>query len=132
MTATAPTPAGAARAVFGGAALGSGAVALVLVRVTDLRRAASPTDPPAAGPAVDLLLFGLLGAVVLASLATWLRSDPAQTLLRRAAMAMTAGLGVVLAAMLAVPLNEVAGRTGLLTFAALALPSALWLLLRRS
>jgi hypothetical protein len=124
MTAIVPTPAGAARAIFGGAALGSGAIALLLDRVTALRMAKPAT-------AENLLLFGLLGAVVLASLATWLRSDPRQTPLRRAAMAMTAGLGVILTAVLAVPLNEFAGRTGLLGLAAVALCTALWLLLLR-
>jgi hypothetical protein len=54
-----------------------------------------------------------------------------QSLFRRAAMAMAAGLGTILAAMLAAPLHELAGRTGLLVLTALALPAALWLLLRR-
>jgi hypothetical protein len=44
---------------------------------------------------------------------------------------MAAGLGTVLAAMLAAPLHELAGRIGLLVLTALSLPAALWLLLRR-
>ncbi|MFL5519710.1 MAG: hypothetical protein ACJ8B6_02155 [Gemmatimonadales bacterium] len=132
MTAPAPTAASAARAVLGGTALGAGLVALVLAGVRDILKDAPASDQPMlAGPALPLLLWGTFGAICLACLVTWLRSDPRQTPFRRAALAMAAGLGTVLAAMLAAPLHELAGRIGLLVLTALALPAALWLLLRR-
>lgn len=129
---SAPTPSSAARAVLGGTALGTGLVALVLAGVRDILKDAPASDQPTlAGPALPLLLWGTFGAICLACLVTWLRSDPRQTPFRRAAMAMAAGLGTILAAMLAAPLHELAGPTGLLALTALALPAALWLLLRR-
>lgn len=127
-----PTPSSAARTVLGGTALGAGLVALVLAGVRDLLKDAPASDTPTlSGPALPLLLWGTFGAICLACLVTFLRSDRGQTPLRRAAMAMAAGLGTILAAMLAAPLHELAGRTGLLVLAALALPLAPWLLLRR-
>ena len=84
------------------------------------------------GPALPLLLWGTFLSICLACLVTFLRSDPRQTPFRRAAMAMAAGLGTVLAAMLAAPVHELAGPTGLMVLAALALPVATWLLLRRA
>ena len=87
--------------------------------------------PMLAGPALPLLLWGTFGAIVVASAVTWLRTDPTQTPLRRAAMAMAAGLGTILAAMVAAPLHQAAGRTGLLALAVVTLPLAFWLLLPR-
>ena len=98
MTTPTPSPASAARAVLGGTALGAGVVALVLAQVRVILRDAPASDQPAlAGPALPLLLWGTFGAICLACLATALRADPRQTTLRRAAMAMAAGLGTILA-----------------------------------
>ena len=128
-----PTPASAARAVLGGTAFGAGLVALVLAGVRSLLRDAPASDQPMlGGPALPLLLWGTFLSICLACLVTFLRSDPRQTPFRRAAMAMAAGLGTVLAAMLAAPVHELAGPTGLMVLAALALPVATWLLLRRA
>jgi len=129
---SAPTPATAARTVIGGTALGTGLVALVLWEVRNLLGDAPAADlPTITGPALPLLLWGTFAAICLASLASWLHSDRRQSPLRRAAMAMAAGLGTILAAMLAAPLHQLAGRTGLLALAAVALPASLWLMLRR-
>jgi len=129
---SAPTPASAARTVLGGTALGTGLVALVLWEVRTLLKDSPAADlPTITGPALPLLLWGTFGAICLASLVGWFHADRRQSPLRRAAMAMAAGLGTILAAMLAAPLHQLAGRTGLLALAAVALPGALWLLLVR-
>ncbi|MCU0620017.1 MAG: hypothetical protein MUC69_00785 [Gemmatimonadales bacterium] len=127
----APTPRSAGAALLGGALLGTAVVSLVLASVRRMLAEAPASDAPVlAGPAFPLLLWGTFGAVALAAAATAWRLGPLHSPYRRLALGMAAGLGTILAALLAAPLHEVAGRAGLYALAAAALPAAL-LALRR-
>lgn len=130
MTAT-PTPRSAGAALLGGALLGTAAVATVLAGVRTLLADAPASDTPQlGGPAFSLLLWGTFGAVALAAAITWWRLGPGHSPFRRMAMALAAGLGTILAALIAAPVHELTGRPGLLVLAAASLLAGAVLLRR--
>jgi hypothetical protein len=129
---SAPSPRTALRGVLGGTLAGAAIVSLVLAQVRAMVERLPAADVPAmSGNALTLLIFGVFFGVVAAAAVAFWGVGAMPTLFRRAALALAAGLGTVLVAMVAVPLHHVAGRTGLHALAAVAAVASLALLATR-
>lgn len=92
---------------------------------------------PGAGPTPDfgaplaLLLAGTMGGLLLAGVVTWHLLDRVASAYRRGGLAMVSSFATVILMLVTMPLNQAAGRTGLLALAAMAAGAGL-LLARRA
>jgi hypothetical protein len=118
------------------ASAGAGmAAGLVLISITVA--AVGLARPPITGPGPDLglplalLLAGTLGGLLLAGITTWHLLGPIVPTYRRGGLAMVSSFATVVLMLVTMPLNQLAGRAGLLALAVLAAVVAL-LLARRA
>jgi hypothetical protein len=107
-------------AMGSGMAFGLAVVSLVVLGV-DLLRPAAPSGSPATGPAFYLLVLGTLGGLVLAGVVAWRLLVPVLSTYRRGGLSVVTGLATVLPMLLCMAANQLAGRTGLVVLAGVAL-----------
>jgi hypothetical protein len=96
------------------------------VRILQARSAAAPSVDLAAPPAV-VLLVGTLVASAVAGLATWRLTAPIRSAYRQGMLAAVSAFGTLLCSMIAVPIDHLFGRLGLLGLALAAFLGAVWL-----
>jgi hypothetical protein len=113
-------------AMGSGMAFGLAVVSLVVLGV-DLLRPASPPPSLATGPAFYLLVLGTLAGLVLAGAVAWRLLAPILSTYRRGGLSVVTGFATVLPMLLCMAANQLAGRSGLLALAGLALLAALLL-----
>jgi hypothetical protein len=103
-----------------GILLGTGVITAALwgVRMLQAGTAATATPDPA-GPAAILLLAGTLGGVGAGAAAAWTLMWPVGSLYRRGGLAMVSGFASLVFALIAMPLDGLFGRAGLLGYAGL-------------
>ncbi len=119
------------RGVLGGALGGTALLALALWRVRTMLADAPASDRPVlTGGAYYVLMAGLLGGGFLAAGLTFVRLAPLSSLYRRLSLALAAGLGVLVSALLATLVHHAFGNGALLALAAGAAVGAAALLLR--
>lgn len=110
----------ARRGVLGGLSAGTLTVSLVLWAVRTILLGAPASDRPVTtGIAPDLLLFGVLGAAVLAGGLAWWRLGAIESTFRRGGLSLVAAVATVVVAIAATPIYHALGRNGLLALAAL-------------
>ena len=107
------------------------AVVSAAVLVVDLLRPAAPSAVPELGAAFYLLFFGTIAGLVVAGVVAWRLLAPVVSIYRRGGLSVVSGLATVLAMLLCIPVNQLAGRAGLAALGALALLLSL-LLARRA
>jgi hypothetical protein len=81
--------------------------------------AARPPGMPAGSAAATLLLAGTLGGFVMAGVAAWWLLAPIGSIYRRAVLALSSSFVTVVLMLIAVPVHQWAGQSGLLGLAAL-------------
>jgi hypothetical protein len=119
-------------AASAGAGMASGlAVISITVAVIGLVHQPTPAADPALGLPLALLLAGTLGGLLLAGVTTWHLLARIESAYRRGGLAMVSSFATVVLMLVTMPLNQVAGRAGLLGLAVLAIGVAL-LLVRRA
>ena len=117
-------------AASAGAGMATGlAVISATVAAVGLVRAPGETADPAVGLPLALLLAGTLGGLLLAGVTTWHLLARVDSTYRRGGLALVSSFATVILMLVTMPLNQVAGRSGLLGLAALA--AGLGLLLAR-
>jgi len=107
------------------------AVVSAAVLLVDLLRPAAPSGVPELGAAFYLLFFGTIAGLVVAGVVAWRLLAPVVSIYRRGGLSVVSGLATVLAMLLCIPANQLAGRAGLAALGALALLLSL-LLARRA
>lgn len=119
----------ARRAVLGGAAAGAAVLLLTLWRIRRLLADAPASDQPVLqGGMYERLVLGLFAAAILAAGIAWVRLAVLPSPLRRMGLSLSAALGVIVAALVAVPLNHALGPDALAVGALAAAGGAVWLL----
>ena len=111
-------------AMGSGMAFGLAAVSLTVLGV-DYLRPATPPPNPASGPAFYLLMLGTLFGLVLAGAVAWRLLAPVLTTYRRGGLSLVTAMATVLPMLLCMAVNQLAGRTGLVTLALAAVLAAL-------
>ena len=88
---------------------------------------AAPTDarPPVGGPPFYLLVFGTMGAMLLAAVTCWFVLRPVDSWFRRGGLAVVSAFASFVVALLAFPADVVFGHAGLLGVT-LIFPLAAW------
>ncbi|MGN6393014.1 MAG: hypothetical protein ACTHM9_12335 [Gemmatimonadales bacterium] len=102
-----------------GMAFGVGVVTLTVLGV-DLVRPPVPPADLATGPSFYLLVLGTIAGLMLAGLVAWWLLAPLPTY-RRGGLSLVAAFATVLPMLICMPVNQLAGRTGLGALAAAAL-----------
>ena len=110
-------------AMGSGMAFGLAVVSLTVLGV-DLVRPATPPPGVASGPAFYLLLLGTLGGLILAGVVAWRLLGPILSTYRRGGISLVTAFATVLPMLLCMVANQIAGRIGLATLAAVALLAA--------
>jgi hypothetical protein len=112
--------------VFGGLGLGL-TLGLALqslvafaVRSVQLAQPVAPGPPDFATPAALILLGGTLAASLAAAAATWMALAPLQNPYRQGMLALVAAFGALALALVAMPVDRLLGRLGLLGLALFA------------
>ena len=105
-------------------AFGLAAVSLTVLGV-DYLRPATPPPNPASGPAFYLLMLGTLFGLVLAGAVAWRLLAPVLSTYRRGGLSLVTAMATVLPMLLCMAVNQLAGRTGLVTLALAAVLAAL-------
>ena len=111
-------------AMGSGMAFGLAAVSLTVLGVGYLRPATPPPNP-ASGPAFYLLMLGTLFGLVLAGAVAWRLLAPVLSTYRRGGLSLVTAMATVLPMLLCMAVNQLAGRTGLVTLALAAVLAAL-------
>lgn len=111
-------------AMGSGMAFGLAAVSLTVLGV-DYLRPATPPPNPASGPAFYLLMLGTLFGLVLAGAVAWRLLAPVLSTYRRGGLSLVTAMATVLPMLLCMAVNQLAGRTGLVTLALAAVLAAL-------
>ena len=102
-----------------GMAFGVGVVTLTVLGV-DLVRPPVPPADVATGPSFYLLVLGTIAGLMLAGFVAWWLLAPLPTY-RRGGLSLVAAFATVLPMLICMPVNQLAGRTGLGALAAAAL-----------
>jgi hypothetical protein len=102
-----------------GMAFGVGVVTLTVLGV-DLVRPPVPPADVATGPSFYLLVLGTIAGLMLAGFVSWWLLAPLPTY-RRGGLSLVAAFATVLPMLICMPVNQLAGRTGLGALAAAAL-----------
>jgi hypothetical protein len=111
--------------------LGVGLVTIALWIVTTMLRDAAPADTPVVeGAPFYVLVGGTMTGVFVAGLVTWTLLAPVRSTYRRGGLAFVSAFATTAAMLVAMPVNAVAGRTGLVALIAVC-GGAAWLLGRR-
>jgi len=123
-------PIGLAAASAGaGMATGLAVISTTVVVVGLVRGPA--TGPTPEGAPLALLLAGTMGGLLLAGVVTWHLLARIDSAYRRGGLAMVSSFATVILMLVTMPLNQAAGRAGLLALAAVAAGAGL-LLARRA
>ena len=118
-------------AASAGSGMGAG-LAVISITVAALGLARPPiAASPELGLPLTLLLAGTLGGLLLAGITTWHLLGPIVPTYRRGGLAMVSSFATVVLMLVTMPLNQLAGRAGLLALGAVAALVAL-LLARRA
>jgi hypothetical protein len=119
-------------AASAGSGMGAGlAVISITVAALGLARPPIAAASPELGLPLTLLLAGTLGGLLLAGITTWHLLGPIVPTYRRGGLAMVSSFATVVLMLVTMPLNQLAGRAGLLALGAVAALVAL-LLARRA
>jgi hypothetical protein len=113
-------------AMGSGVAFGLTVVSLVVLGV-DLLRPAATGPSVAAGPAFYLLVLGTMAGLILGGLVAWWLLAPVLSTYHRGGLSVVTALATVLPMLLCMAANQVAGRTGLMVLAGVALLAAVLL-----
>ena len=115
-------------AASAGAGMAAGlAVISTTVAAVGLVRSPGLGAEPDLGAPLALLLAGTLGGLLLAGITTWHLLARVDSAYRRGGLAMVSSFATVVLMLVTMPLNQLAGRAGLLGLAALAVVLALLL-----
>jgi hypothetical protein len=90
------------------------------VAVVGLVRGPATGSTPDFGAPLALLLAGTMGGLLLAGVVTWHLLAPVDSAYRRGGLAMVSSFATVILMLVTMPLNQAAGRAGLLGLAAAA------------
>jgi hypothetical protein len=113
-------PIGLAAASAGaGMATGLAVISATVAAVGLVRSPAAGAGPDLAAP-LALLLAGTLGGLLLAGVTTWQLLARIDSAYRRGGLALVSSFATVVLMLVTMPLNQLAGRAGLLGLAALA------------
>lgn len=80
--------------------------------------AAPATTPDLSSPAANLLLLGTFGGILLAAIVTWRILAPVGSTYRQGGLSMVSGFATFVVSMVALPVDVLVGRWGLLGLAA--------------
>jgi hypothetical protein len=101
-------------------AFGLAVVTATVLGVDSLRPAAGAAEPQLGAP-LYLLFFGTIAGLVLAGVVAWRLLSPVLSVYRRGGLSIVSGFATVLAMLLCIPVNQLAGRAGLAAMGVLAL-----------
>lgn len=111
----------ALRSVAAGTMAGLGLVSAVLWLVRTLQTTGvAPQDPGPADLVANLVLLGWFGGAAAGGVAAWTLMAPIPSTYRRGGLAMVAGFGTLLLALVTAPVDKLLGPAGLLGLVALA------------
>jgi hypothetical protein len=120
----------AVRGLAAGVLAGVGVLPVFLALGMQYRTGATSGPELVAGAAFPLIVGGLLVSIVVAAAVTWWLLAPLGSPFRRGVLAMVAGFGTFVGAMLATPVHVYAGLPGLVAMAVLGLAGAFALVRR--
>ena len=105
-----------------GIASGTAVIAVALWAVRSLLVGAPASDTPNLDSmAANVLLIGTAGGILFAAVVTWRLLHPVGSTYRQGGLSIVAGFATLVVSLVAVPVNIVAGRWGLLILAAVAM-----------
>ena len=112
-------------------AIGIGLITVAVWVVSTLLADAPASDTPVVdGPAFYVLVVGTLSGIVAAGLITWTLLSPLRSTYRRGGLSLVSAFATAGGMLVTMPINQIAGRAGLVGLVVLCAAVA-WLLSRR-